>query len=70
MHKINDTHSLTNLQDLIPILADLASYRQHRLEIARVRFVCACMVVTTMLELCLQEQTQIVTNAACRAGIS
>ena len=31
-------------------------------------FVCACMNVTTQLELCLHEQTQILINAACKVG--
>ena len=30
--------------------------------------ICACMDVTTQLKLCLDEQTQIVANAACRLG--
>ena len=29
-------------------------------------FICACMYVTTQLELCLHEQTQKAANAACR----
>ena len=31
-------------------------------------FICAYMDVTTQLELCFHEQTQIVANAACRVG--
>ena len=31
-------------------------------------FICACIDITTQLELCLNEQTQRVTIAACRMG--
>ena len=31
-------------------------------------FICACMEVTTQLELCLHEQTQLLASAACRVG--
>ena len=30
--------------------------------------ICACMGVSTQLELCLHEQTQIVANAVCGVG--
>ena len=54
------------------------NYRQHELAEIGIKscrfakecsyFICACMDVTTQLELCLHEQTQIVANAACKVG--
>ena len=47
------------------------NYRQHKLakvgiKSCRMCYICVCMDVTTQLELCLREQTQMVANAAYR----
>ena len=52
-------HTLANLQDLIPTLADMIISMQQKpvkVGIARVYFICACMDVPTQLEICLHYQ--------------
>ena len=70
-------HSLANLRDLIPTLVGFCFMSNVcEVGIKSCRFarecvlvlICACMDVTTQLELCLYKQTQIVANAVCRLG--
>ena len=74
----NETHSVANLQDLIPTLA--SKFVLHIIIAAKVgikscRFATECvsfvhvwMQLANQLELCLHEQTQIVASGACRVG--
>ena len=63
----NETHSLVNLQDLIPTYFGSHNYKQHKpakvriksYRFARVCFICACMNVHTQLELYLYDQLDI-----------
>ena len=59
-------------QMLIPTLAMVCvTYTYARLYLVDLLenvFHCACMDITTQLEMCLHEQTSIVTNATCRLG--
>ena len=71
----NETHSVANLQDLIPTLAAIIIGNTNLLGIKSCRFATECvsfvhvwMQLANQLELCLHEQTQIVASAACRVG--
>ena len=74
----NETDSVANLQDLIPTLAAIIIGNTNLLAkvgIKSCRFATECvsfehvwMQLANQLELCLHEQTQIVTSAACRVG--
>ena len=70
----NKTHSLANLQDLIPTLArPIIIIMSAKVGIKSSRFFKECVSfmhawigVTIQLKMCLDEQTQIVANAVCR----
>ena len=74
----NETHSVANLQDLIPTLAAIIIGNTNLLAkvgIKSCRFATECvsivhvwMQLSNRLELCLHKQTQIVASAACRVG--
>ena len=74
----NETHSVANLQDLIPTLAAIiigntkllakVGIKSCRFATGCVSFVHVWMQLANQLELCLHEQTQIVASAACRVG--
>ena len=74
----NETHSVANLQDLIPTLAAViidntnllakAGIKSCRFATECVSFVHVWMQLANQLELCLHEQTQIVASAACRVS--
>ena len=74
----NETHSVANLQDLIPTLAAIiigntnlpakVGIKSCRFATECVSFVHVWMQLANQLELCLHEQTQIVASAACRVG--
>ena len=74
----NETHSVANLQDLIPtlaskfvlpiIIAAKVGIKSCRFAIECVSFVYVWMQLANQLELCLHKQTQIVASAACRVG--
>ena len=74
----NETHSVANLQDLIPtlaskfvlpiIIAAKVGIKSCRFATECVSFVHVWMQLANQLELCLHEQTQIVASAACRVG--
>ena len=72
MHKLNTFSK--NIQDLIHTLTGmcflylwLPKWGLNLADLLENMFN-LCMDVTTQLELCLHEQTQIVANAACRVG--
>ena len=74
----NETHSVANLQDLIPtlaskfvlpiIIAAKVGIKSCRFATECVSFVHVWMQLANQLELCLHEQTQIVAIAARRVG--
>ena len=65
----NETHSVANLQDLIPTLAAIIiEIKSCRFATECVSFVHVWMQLANQLELCLHEQTQIVASAVCRVG--
>ena len=74
----NETHSVANLQDLIPTLAAIiigntnllakVGIKSCRFTTECVSFVHAWIQLANQLELCLHKQTQIVARAACRVG--
>ena len=74
----NETHSVANLQDLIPTLAAIIignTYLLAKVGIKSCRFATECvsfvhvwMQLANQLELCLHKQTQIVASVACRVG--
>ena len=70
----NETHSVANLQDLIPtlaskfrtiIIAAKVGIKSCRFATECVSFVHVRIQLANQLELCLHEQTQIVVSAAC-----
>ena len=75
----NETHSVANLQDLIPTLAAIIIGNTNLLAKVGIKsciFATECVsfvhvwmqLLANQLELCLHEQTQIVASAACRVG--
>ena len=74
----NETHSVANLQDLIPTLAAIiigntnllakVGIKSCRFATECVSFVHVWMQLANQLELCFHEQTQIIASAACRVG--
>ena len=74
----NETHSVANLQDLIPtlaskfvlpiIIAAKVGIKSCRFATECVSFVNVWMQLANQLELCLHEQTQIVASVGCRVG--
>ena len=50
------------------IIAAKVGIKSYRFTKECTYFICACMDVTTQLELCLHKQTQMLANAACRVG--
>ena len=74
----NETHSVANLQDIIPTLTSkfvLPIIIAAKVGIKSCRFVTECvsfvhvwMQLANQLESCLHEQTQIVASVACRVG--
>ena len=60
----NETHSLTNIQDLNLTYFGSNNYRQHKL--TKVGMYHSLCMHVPQLELCGHEQTQIVAIAACR----
>ena len=77
MHGCTNEHTFSNKSTRFNPYFDSYKYREHKLAKVGIKsyifarecvFIFASMVVTTQLELCFHEQTQIVANAACRVG--
>ena len=62
----NETHSLANLQDLTPTFPAIyiKKHKPAKVGIKSCRE-CVSLDITTQLELCSHEQTQIIASAAC-----